>query len=159
MNSHEFRLALAMRPLSKSKRWSVAKLEWDCVDVYRLEPDRESETCLCEHYPIREICVLRNRETLREVEVGNVCVNKFIGLPSEPIFVGLRRIAANVNKGPNPALTEHAWEKGWLTEWEYDFCDSTWRKWKLTDKQARCRRKINRKILEKTKRTGIGHEG
>ena len=42
--------------------------------------------CLCSHFPIKEICVIRNRVNGVRAEVGNVCVKKFLGLPSGKIF-------------------------------------------------------------------------
>jgi len=56
---------------SKARDWETAKKEWRLTDIYEAE---ESETCLCEHFPIREICVIHNGTTGQTTEVGNVCV-------------------------------------------------------------------------------------
>jgi hypothetical protein len=56
---------------SISKEWQVAKTEWDLLYIY----DRR-RSCVCGHV-IVENCVIRNRNTLKELTVGNVCINHF----------------------------------------------------------------------------------
>ena len=46
-------------------------------DIYS---EDEPETCFCGHFPINELCFL------------NVCVKKFLGLPSDKIFDAVNRI-------------------------------------------------------------------
>jgi hypothetical protein len=148
--SNQFRLFKEIIARSVSQTWEEAKLEWDLKHVYR---EDEPLTCLCGHTPIIEICVLHNRRNGNTAEVGNVCVNKFLGLESDLIFSGLRRVAKNVDKALNEAATNYAHEQGWITDWEKKFCLDTNRKRKLSAKQELKRAEINRLILAKTTNT------
>lgn len=148
--SNPFRLFREIIARSVAKTWEEAKLEWDLKHVYREE---RPLTCLCGHTPIIEICVLRNRLNYNTAEVGNVCVTKFLGLESDLIFSGLRRIAKDIDKALNEAATIYAHEQGWITDWEKDFCLNTLRKRKLSLKQTIKRAGINRLILTKTTNT------
>jgi hypothetical protein len=148
--SNQFRLFEEIITRSVAKTWDEAKLEWDLKDVYR---EDEPQTCLCGHMPIIEICVLRNRRNGNQAEVGNVCVNKFLGLESDLIFDGLRRIAKDERKALNKAATEYAHKQGWITDWEKEFSSTTNRKRKLSEKQALKRSEINKRVLAKTTNT------
>lgn len=148
--SNQFRLFREIIALSESKDWDEAKLEWDLKRVYREE---EPLTCLCGHFPIIEICVLTNRNNGNLAEVGNVCVTKFLGLESDLIFSGLRRIAKDGDKALNEAAINYAFEQRWINDWEKGFCLDTMRKRKLSAKQALKRAQINRLVLTKTTNT------
>lgn len=148
--SNQYRLVTEIIARSVSKNWEAAKLEWDLKSVYR---ETEPSTCLCGHSPIIEICVLHNRQNRNTAEVGNVCVNKFLGLGSELIFSGLRRVAQDAGKSLNEAATNYAHLQGWITDWEKKFCLGTIRKRKLSTKQEQIRAEINRRILAKTTNT------
>ncbi|MEV9638335.1 hypothetical protein ABZO35_28195, partial [Burkholderia pseudomallei] len=56
----EFKLTAEIIARSKAKTWDLAKTEWSLAEVYEAE---EPETCLCGHFPIIEICTLKNRVT------------------------------------------------------------------------------------------------
>lgn len=148
--SNKYHLFKAIIELSVAKTWEEAKLEWDLKCVYC---EDEPLTCLCGHTPIIEICVLRNRFNGNIADVGNVCVTKFLGLESNLIFSGLKRIAKDGDKALNEAGTNYAFEQGWINEWERDFCINTMRKRSLTAKQVMKRAKINCLILTKTTNT------
>lgn len=148
--SNQFKLFKEIIALSVAKIWEEAKLEWDLKHVYR---EDEPQTCLCGHTPIIEICVLQNRHNGNFADVGNVCVTKFLGLESDLIFSGLKRIAKDDDKALNEAATNYAFEQGWINEWEKNFCLDTMRKRKLSAKQAIKRAEINRLILAKTTNT------
>lgn len=138
--------------LSVSSVWETAKREWDLIDVYKAD---EAETCLCSHYPIIEVCVLRNRLNKHTTAVGNVCVNKFLGLNSKIIFDSLRRVADDETKSLNADAQAFFFEKGVINRWEYGFLSDTWRKRTLSVKQAATRAKINRKVLAQFHRKGL----
>jgi hypothetical protein len=125
--------------------WAEARLEWRLVDVaYADEPQR----CLCGHFPIIEICNLRNLKNGNEAEVGNVCVGEFmVGINSGKVFDCIRRIRKDDIKPLNPDTFELFHNNGVLTEWEYSFCKKTWRDRNLGTLQMITRRNINRKIL------------
>lgn len=115
---------------------------------YQEEPD----TCLCGHFPINEICVLRNKRNNITTEVGNICVKKFLGLPSELIFQALRRIAKDETRALNTEAIDHAFRKGWINNWEKKFYFDTMRKRNLSNKQWAKRIEVNRQVLKRTRR-------
>lgn len=149
----EYKLIEEIISLSQARTWDEAKLEWRLVEVYYQE---KPDTCLCRHFPINEICVLHNIRNRRKTEVGNVCVKRFLGLPSDKIFQALRRVAKDEEKALNAEAVQHAHNRGWITNWEKDFYFDTMRKRKLSDKQLGKRRQINRLVLRQTRRTNGG---
>ena len=144
---NRFQLFDAIVARSVADNWEEAKREWDLVEIYR---EDEPLTCLCGHTPIIEICILRNRLNASSAIVGNVCVNRFLGIESEQIFAGLRRIQNEPAKGLNAPATLYAFEKGWISNWEKDFSLDTNKKRKLSDRQEEKRREINRRVLART---------
>jgi hypothetical protein len=110
----EYHLAQEIIKRSVAKNWNDAKREWALETVYfATEPDR----CLCGKFPITELCVLRNRKNDREAVVGNECVKKFLGLPSDRIFNGLRRIQVDAEKALNEDAIRYAHSRGWINDW------------------------------------------
>jgi len=146
----EYKLTQEIIQLSHSKVWDIAKLEWVLYEIYEAD---EPETCLCGHFPIIEICNLQNNVNGQFATVGNCCVKKFIGLPSDLIFQAVKRVRKDNQKSLNAEAIQHAYEKKWINEWEYNFSIDTLRKRNLTDKQMLTRMKINEKMLLNMKRT------
>ena len=140
----EYKLSQEIINLSDADCWDLAKLEWELEDVYR---EDEPDTCLCGRFPINEICVLRNKRNNNQTIVGNVCVKKFLGLPSDKIFQAIHRISEDDDKALNAEAIDHARKKGWINDWEKKFYIDTWRKRKLTRKQHVKRLEINKKVL------------
>jgi hypothetical protein len=145
----EYKLAKEIIALSQSGLWDEAKFEWVLSEIYEAE---EPERCLCGHFPIIEICILQNRSNFRSVNVGNCCVKKFIGLPSDKIFQAVKRIRKDKEKSLNSEAIRHAHQKGWINDWEYSFSIDTMRKRKLSFKQIQTRKNINEKMLSNMKR-------
>lgn len=110
------------------------------------------ETCLCGHFPIIEICVLRNKNNQNTATVGNCCVKKFIGLPSNLIFQALKRVRKDIKKSLNAEAINHAHRNKWISDWERTFSLDTCRKRVLSDKQMGARIKVNQKVLNRTRR-------
>jgi len=81
--------------MSRATDWETARKEWALVDI--IEAD-EPETCLCGHYPIMEICEIRNRVIGKTTEVGNVCVKRFLGVRSDLIFTAVKKIRKDIEK-------------------------------------------------------------
>lgn len=146
-----FKLFAEIVARSVAKNWDDAVREWGLQDVYECDPG-EPETCLCGHFPIVELCALRNRRNGIEVEVGNCCVKRFMGLPSDKIFAGLKRVRKNDEAALNVAAAEHAKAKGWINDWEYGFLIDTARKRKLSAAQMKKRQQINARVLRNVKR-------
>lgn len=144
---NRFQLFREIIALSVADNWEEAKREWELIDIYR---EDEPLTCLCGHTPIIEICFLRNHHNGNNAIVGNICVNKFLGIDSNLIFEGLRRITEDPTKGLNAAATLHAFEKKWISEWQKNFSLDTNKKRKLSPKQEAKREEINRRVLART---------
>ncbi len=134
---------------SESKIWDVAKTEWILHEIYEAE---EAETCLCGHYPIIELCVIQNEKNGVLATVGNCCVKKFIGLPSNLIFQALKRVRKDLSKSLNEEALKYALAHEWINDWEYKFSIDTMKKRSFSDKQMAVRIKVNEKALRNMKR-------
>jgi len=137
---------------SKATDWPTARREWALIDVYEADED---ETCLCEHYPIREICVIKNTITGITAEVGNVCVKRFLGIRSDLIFSGLKRIRSDLSKALNDDAIVFFHNAKVINDWEYDFLQNTKQKRILSTAQERTRINLNRRIVDLVARRGI----
>lgn len=142
----EYRLSQGIVALSESDKWDEARLEWK---LFRMFDQKDLETCLCGHYPIKEICVLRNKLNNNQAIVGNCCVQKFMGISSDKLFASLKRVKKDINKPFNADVIQFSFERGYITGWEKSFYLDTWRKRELSKKQTEVRVKINSKILFK----------
>jgi len=151
---HNFeRLKAHILPLSKSKLFETARLEWRLIGV---EVSEEVDYCPCGH-EIKEHCYIANTLTGKETYVGNVCINRFIGIDTGNLFEGLKRIAADDTANPNEDLIEHAYKLGYIYDNEYSFLIKTRLQRKPSPKQMAWKQKINRRIIAKTvvkRRTG-----
>lgn len=137
---------------SKATDWEVAKKEWRLVAISEAD---EPETCLCSHFPIIELCTISNRITGISVDVGNVCVKRFLGFRSDLIFASLKRIRKDIESSVGADATAFFHEQGIINDWEYGFQQSTMRKRNLSAAQVTTRIKINRKIIASIQRRGI----
>lgn len=147
----EYQLSKKIIESSIATTWDKAKLEWQLQEIYKAE---EADICLCGHYPIMEICILHNSKNGNTVQVGNCCVNKFMGLQSDKIFSAYKKVVKNVSKPLNAETIEYAYNKNWINEWEHKFYFDTMRKRKLSEKQGNIRSRINTKIIRRIERVG-----
>ncbi len=145
----EYQLTKEIVARSEAKVWDAAKLEWALEEVYESE---EPDTCLCGHFPIIEICVLRNKANRNTAVVGNCCVKKFIGLPSDKIFQAVKRVRKDTEKSLNAEAIQHAFDRGWITEWEKEFYFDIMRKRNISSKQAAKKAQINEKFMHNMQR-------
>jgi hypothetical protein len=145
----EFKLFAEIIDLSVAKTWDAAKLEWVLLEVYEAE---EPDTCLCGHFPIIELCVLSNQRNRARATVGNCCVKKFIGLPSDKIFQAVKRIRKEPSKSLNREAIQHAFERKWINDWERKFYLDIRRKRSLSVSQAEKKKEINELVLSRIKR-------
>lgn len=146
----EYRLSKEIIALSKSKNWEQAKREWELVEVF--EEDVPG-TCLCGHFPIIENCIISNRETNNNATVGNCCVKKFLNLPSDDIFKSIKKVRKDETASMSGSTIDFANEKGWITDWEYNFYCDIFRKRSLSDRQIYYKVKVNQKIMGRLKRS------
>jgi hypothetical protein len=149
----EYKLTEEIIKKSQSKVWDMAKLEWSLYQIYESD---EPEICLCGHFPIIEICTLRNKLNGQFATVGNCCVKKFIGLPSDLIFQAVKRVRKDNKKSLNAVAIQHAYDKEWINMWEYKFSIDTMHTRKLSPKQLQTRKKVNEKMLANMKRSSGG---
>jgi hypothetical protein len=138
------RLKNHILPLSMAQTFNVARGEWDLVAV---EISDEFDECPCGQQ-IKEHCYITNRITGHSTYVGNVCINRFIGIDTGNLFDGLRRIATDPAANANWEVIEYAKKRGYLYENEYSFLVQTRLKRKLSARQIAWKEKINRRITQ-----------
>lgn len=146
----EYKLTAEILRLSNAANWAAAKSEWSLAEVYESE---EPDQCLCGHFPIIEICVIWNKRNGNKAIVGNVCVSKFLDLPSDNIFRSLKRIAKDDTLSLSVDAINHAHAKNWMNDWEKIFSLDTRRKRNMTQKQMEKRIQINEKVLIRMQKT------
>ena len=130
--------------LSNAQDWDTAKREWFLDIVYLSD---ESQTCLCGHFPIKEICIIKNLENNNSTVVGNCCVTKFFEIRTDMIFNSLKKIKTNIKNSVNKTFVEYAHKKRMLNNWEKNFYLDIWRKKFLSEKQWEKKISINKKLM------------
>ena len=152
---HNFeRLAKHILSLSHAHDFQIARKEWSLVGV---EVSEEFDNCPCGQ-EIKEHCYIENNINGNKTYVGNVCINRFIGIDTGNLFQGLRRIAKDETANANVDLIAHAYKLGYIFDSEYKFLMETRLKRKLSEKQISWKIKINKRITNQTivqKRTAI----
>lgn len=144
---HNFeRLKEHILPQSNAKDFHIAKKEWKLIGV---EINDDWDNCPCGQ-SIKELCYIENQLNGNKTYVGNICVNRFIGINTGNLFAGLKRIAKNDLANANKDLIIHAYNLGYIYEREYDFLMQTKNKRKLSDKQISWKQKINQRITNQT---------
>jgi len=134
--------------LSESKLWESAKLEWNFEYAYQSE---QAQTCLCGHSPISNICIIKNFKNLIETEVGNCCVNKFIGIDEgNKIFLSIKKIKNDRTKSISLEVIEYLKKKKIIDQIEFRFYIDILRKRNLSYKQLEFKKKINQKFVDFT---------
>lgn len=143
-----FKLTEEIIKLSESEFWESARNEWTFEYAYYSD---DLQRCLCGHYPIKNICVIKNKINKTQTEVGNCCVNKFLGIDDgNKIFTSIKRLKEDSTKSMSLEVLEYLYGKKVLSEFEYKFYLDTIRKRKLSDKQIEIRKKINQKLIDFT---------
>lgn len=144
----EFKLKEEILALSESKSWSGAKIEWIFESAYQSE---EPQYCLCGHFPIINICVINNTTNGNYAEVGNVCINKFLGISdAESILGSITKLKKDITRSMSSDTLQYLFEKDGITDFEYKFYESIHRKRNLSSKQSELKEKINNKLLKFT---------
>lgn len=144
---HNFeRLRSHILPLSVSNDFNLARSEWILIGV---EASEEFDNCPCGQQ-IKEHCYIRNTINGNTTYVGNVCINRFIGIETGNLFSGIKRIAEDDTANANEDLIHYAHKFGYIFENEFKFLLETRLKRKLSAKQIAWKQKINRRIINKT---------
>lgn len=142
-NFQKFKAAILAQSISQD--WDEAKAEWELHIVYHDATDR---ACECGHQPIHQICMIKNRDNANELEVGNVCVNKFMRLFSNRIFAVLKRVEAEPTKSLNPAALDLFRHRGVIDHSEEQDYLGYWRKrTNMTNEQRAQKTDINARVL------------
>lgn len=137
------KLAQHILPLSRSQVFSEAVREWGLESV---ELSDEFGHCPCGH-KIKEHCHIANRLTREVTWVGNVCIDRFMGINTGNVFAGLKRIVRDITANANLDLIEYARERGWLRGNDYGFLIGTSRQRVLSARQIAWKEDINRRII------------
>lgn len=147
-NTKEWKLRENIIALSRDTTWRGAVKEWDLIDIDNLGEDDDAETCLCTHYPIKKVCIIKNNKTNAIAKVGRCCVKKFgereFG-DTHLIFDGLSRLREGGNA--NEALIYHAHKQGAISDQDLNFYDENKRKQLLSDRQRNWMSSIEKRIL------------
>nr|WP_075518800.1 hypothetical protein [Moritella viscosa]SHO01271.1 Putative uncharacterized protein [Moritella viscosa] len=133
--------------LSVSDVYAHAINEWT---PFRIEVNDYWDTCPCGQ-EIKEMCFIKNTKNGNETYVGNVCINRFMGINMQLAFDGYKRISKDKDKKPNSALIAFANDNGYIFENEYIFLQQIKNKRSVSVKQLSWLNKINHRILEQRK--------
>lgn len=139
--------------LSAAQDWESARMEWSLVDVAE---SGEGDRCLCGHHPVHDLCRMRNSATGLEALVGNCCAKRFMGMHSDAIFSGIKRVAANPSKSLGDEALALATRNGWITGWEEALYRKASQKKGVTDSQAAKKAEINERILARVRAPALG---
>lgn len=143
-----YKLTEEILNLSVSKYWESAILEWNFEYAYY---SHELQTCLCGHYPIMNICVIKNTKNKNCTEVGNCCVNKFLGIDeANKIFLSIKKLRADLTKSMSLEVVDYLKNKKIINETEFRIYISIIRKRNLSPKQLVFKERINQKLIDFT---------
>lgn len=150
-----FKLSEEIILLSNSSTWEFAKLEWDFEFAYYAD---ELQTCLCGHYPIKNICVIQNKKNSNQTEVGNCCINKFLGIEDgNKIFTSIKKLKEDISKSMGAEVLDYLYNKNAISDFEYKFYKNIHRKRNLTLNQLEVKKRINNKLLTFTSYESNSH--
>lgn len=143
MNNYE-KLKIKVLELSNNaNNFYEAIKEWELEKILHSE---EPESCACSHFPIKELCFLKNNSTNTRLLVGNCCVKHF-EKNYDWFFYNVKRIKKGFR--PNMEMIEYLFKENIINNWEYDFLINMCNKKKLSFKQKNVLKDIIKKILNK----------
>ena len=76
--------------------------------------------------------------------------------PSNGIFQSINRVIKDSTRALGPAAIHHAGEKGWISEWEYNFYLDTCKRRRLSWRQSAKRVEINKGIISAINSPKVG---
>ncbi|MEN9440000.1 MAG: hypothetical protein RLZ33_76 [Bacteroidota bacterium] len=133
---------------SVAENWDTAKLEWTFEFAYKV---KDPKRCLCNHFPIKNICVIKNLKNNTSTEVGNCCVYKFMGIDiGNKIFSSINSLSKDLLKSLSSEVVEYLFEKKVINDFEYNFYNDISKKRILTPKQQEIKLRINEKFINFT---------
>jgi len=131
--------------LSNSKKWETAKNEW----IYEYSINSQIPmTCPCGHFPILEVCIIKNTQNENETYTGNCCIKKFMPeLESTKIHKSIIKTKKDISKSFHISLIKKCHENRLISQSEFEFYENIIKKRKLSVKQKAWKISINNKIL------------
>lgn len=130
---------------SESKIWEHAKREWKLNYIYENESHQE---CVCGHYPIKEICVIKNIKNKNQREIGNHCIKQFLGLNTSKLFLSVKKVKKDIVASVDCDTLDYAYENNFISNWDFNFYSHIRLKRILSQKQLDQKIRINEKIFE-----------
>lgn len=129
--------------LSDADVWDDAVFEWQLVNRYF---DEDKDSCLCGHYPIKEIVVFENKFNGNVTKLGNCCETiLYNNGEKKSIYPALKE------KRINKELIKYSRDMGYINEWEENFLFDTYRKRVFRGKQVIVFNKISSKLFFRIK--------
>ncbi len=139
--------------ISQGDKWPEVLDEWRLFNIEYLQPGEDSQTCLCHHHPIREVCHIKNDNNNNEAIVGNCCIQKFgehqKAFASAPMIMNaFIRIFKNDKASANEELITFAFKKEAIDRRSYEFYKGIRGRRKLSERQLEWKSDINRRIVK-----------
>lgn len=143
-----YKLPQKIIELSDSKDWDNAKREWEVESYYYTG---EPQECECGHYPIYNICLIRNKVNKKTLEVGCVCGKKFLDIDDgKKILDSAKKLSDNqINKSISKEALKYLHNNKHIKDNSYRFYLDIIRKRNLSVKQMDWKININKIFLDK----------
>jgi len=143
-DSHNFQKLLdVILPKSVAKTWEQAKSEWSFFGAIH---DDAWGHCACEHR-IKERCFIQNKNTRDVVVIGNVCVDRFLGVSTTHILEMLRRMRTDKTLTLPIIIVNEMVKQNFIDVASRDFYSSVLASTTLSDKQFEWYMRINTTFL------------
>lgn len=132
---------------SESKDWTSAKNEWYFQYIYYAS---EEQKCLCTQQ-IHNICVIKNKISGVETEVGNECVKQFLGISTgDNILKSIQHLRNDSCNSLNLHALDYLFENKVINIKDYDFYNGIRSKRNLSQARLKWKLDINQKFLKFT---------
>lgn len=133
---------------SKAKNIEEAKTEWRVLEIRYNEKPLE---CLCWQKNIKNIWLIRNKETGEEFILWENCIDYFLNQDYSFFFNDIKKIAKDITKAVSTDTLHYCMEKWFIYSNDICFYEtfSKCRKIENLPYQLEVRKQINREILAK----------
>ncbi|WP_353098025.1 hypothetical protein [Empedobacter brevis] len=132
---------------SESKDWANAKNEWSFLYIYY---SKETQKCLCTQQ-IHNICVIKNKINGVITEVGNECVNQFLGITTgDNIILSIQHLRKDKQNSLNMHALDYLLKNNVITTKDYDFYKNIRLKRNLSQGRLKWKLDINQKFTNFT---------
>ena len=132
---------------SESKDWKKKKNEWSFLHIYYSD---ETQQCLCTQQ-IHNICVIKNKINGVITEVGNKCVNQFLGITTgDNILKSIQHLRKDKQNSLNMFALDYLLKNNVITTKDYDFYKNIRLKRYLSQGRLKWKLDINQKFTNFT---------